>query len=108
MPDPRSDDIASFDAYLEQQLQDPDFRERFYSADRALDVAIQLATLRRQRQLTQEQVAEMLGTRQQNISRLENPAYRRHSLSMLRRYADVLGGDLVVTVVPRARTQASA
>ena len=101
MPDSPPNNIAAFDSYLDQQLQDADFRERFQAADHALDVALQLASLRRLRRLSQEQVAAMLGTRQQNVSRLENPAYRRHSLSMLRRYAQVLGGDLVVTVVPK-------
>jgi ribosome-binding protein aMBF1 (putative translation factor) len=98
--------ISSFDAYLQEQLRDPDFRRRFEAADCALDVALRLADLRRQRGLTQAQVAEMLGTKQQNISRLENPAYRGHTLSMLSRYARVLGGELRVTVAPQAQAQA--
>jgi hypothetical protein len=37
------------------------------------------------RGLTQKQVAEMLGTKQQAIARLEDPAYSGHSLSMVRK-----------------------
>ena len=98
-------DVSSLDAYLQEQLHDPDFRQRFEAADRALDVALRLADLRRQCGLTQAQVAEILGTKQQNISRLENPAYRGHSLSMLSRYARALGGELMVTVVPQAQAR---
>jgi DNA-binding XRE family transcriptional regulator len=108
MTDSLSTDTSSFDAYLQEQLRDPDFRQRFQAADRALDVALRLADLRRQRGLTQAQVADMLGTKQQNISRLENPAYRGHTLSMLSRYARALGGELLVTVVPQGQALPSA
>ncbi len=67
-------DVSSFDTYLQEQLQDPEFRDWFEAADRALEITFQLAELRRQRGLTQAQVAAMMGARQQTISRLENPA----------------------------------
>ena len=91
---------TNFDRYLERKLQDPEFRARFEAADQAWDIALQLAALRQARGLTQQQVAEMLGTRQQAIARLENPAYAGHSLSMVRRYVEALGASLDVTVVP--------
>jgi DNA-binding XRE family transcriptional regulator len=92
---------SSFDAYLQEQLQDPEFRERFEAADRALEITFQLAELRRKRGLTQAQVAAMMGTRRQTISRLENPTRYDQTFAALKRYAEVLGGELRVTVVPR-------
>ena len=91
---------TNFDLYLERRLEDPAFQKRFEAASRAWDVALQLAALREARGLTQAQVAEMLGTRQQAIARLENPAYEGHSLRMLRRYVDALGGRLEITILP--------
>lgn len=91
---------TNLDRYLERRLEDPAFRQRFEAADRAWDIALQLAALREARGLTQQQVAEMLGARQQAIARLENPAYRGHNLRMLRRYVEALGGRLEVTIVP--------
>jgi transcriptional regulator with XRE-family HTH domain len=41
--------------------------------------------------LTQQQLAERIGTTPSVISRLESADYRGHSLSMLRRIADALG-----------------
>jgi DNA-binding XRE family transcriptional regulator len=67
-------DVSSFDTYLQEQLQDPEFRERFEAADRALGITFQLAELRRKRGLTQAQAAALMGARRQTISRLENPA----------------------------------
>jgi transcriptional regulator with XRE-family HTH domain len=92
---------TNFDRYLERKLQDADFRARFEAADQAWDIALQLAALRQARGLTQKQVAELLGTKQQAIARLEDPAYSGHSLSMVRRYVEALGASLDVTVVPR-------
>jgi hypothetical protein len=50
----------------------------------------------------------MLGTKQQAIARLENPAYTGHSLSMIRRYADALGAIVDVRVIPSEALASSA
>lgn len=94
-----SETPTNFDRYLERKRADPAFAEQFDAADQAWDIALQLAALRRIRGLTQQQVAELLGTRQQAIARLEDPAYTGHSLSMVRRYAEALGASLDVTIV---------
>ena len=44
--------------------------------------------------LTQQQLANRLGTTQSVISRLESANYEGHSLSMLQRIAEVLGQKL--------------
>lgn len=56
-----SDLETNFDRYLERKLRNPDFRARFEAADRAWDIALQLAVLPPARGLTQKQVAELLG-----------------------------------------------
>jgi transcriptional regulator with XRE-family HTH domain len=40
--------------------------------------------------LSQKELAKLLKTSQQQISRLESPGYEGHSLSMLRRVANTL------------------
>lgn len=92
---------TNFDLYLERKLQDPVFRQRFELASQAWDIALQLSALREARGLTQKQVAEMLGTRQQAIARLENPAYAGQSLSMVRKYAEALGATVEVVIKPK-------
>jgi transcriptional regulator with XRE-family HTH domain len=81
---------TNFDRYLEEQLRDPAFAARFERAGEAWDVALQIAALRQQAGLSQKDLAKLLKTSQQQISRLESPGYEGHSLSMLRRVADAL------------------
>jgi transcriptional regulator with XRE-family HTH domain len=89
---------SNFDRYLEEQLKDPDFAERFRKAGEAWDVALQIAALREDSGLSQAELAKRVGTSQQQISRLESPNYEGHSLRMLRRVAEVLGADVKVKI----------
>jgi len=81
---------SNFDQYLEEQLRDPAFAARFERAGEAWDVALQITALRQQAGLSQKELAKLLKTSQQQISRLESPGYEGHSLSMLRRVAEAL------------------
>jgi transcriptional regulator with XRE-family HTH domain len=91
---------TNFDLYLEEQLKDPIFAERFERAGEAWDVALQLAALREEAGLSQKDLARKLKTTQQQISRLESPGYEGHSLSMLRRVARVLNAHVRVVFEP--------
>src|SRR5512139_3691722 len=93
---------TDFDAYLEEQLKDKGFAERFKKAGEAWDVAIRLASLREKAGLSQKELAKRVGTSQQQISRLESPSYEGHSLSMLRRIAEVLGATIRVEIQQRS------
>lgn len=91
---------TNFDKYLDEQMQDPGFAERFAYAGEAWEVALQIAELRKRAGLSQKQLADRLHTSQQQISRLESPAYEGHSLSMLRRVAAVLHARVHVAFEP--------
>lgn len=91
---------TNFDAYLEEQLKDKAFAGRFERAGEAWDVAMQLAALRKEAGLSQKELAHKLKTSQQQVSRLESPAYEGHSLSMLRRVAHVLNAEVKVAFEP--------
>ena len=55
-----------------------------------------LYTMRTEAGLTQEQLAELVGTTQSVISRLEDSDYEGHSLSMLNRIAEAMHKKLSV------------
>ena len=93
---------TNFDQFLEEQLCDPEFVERFKHAGKAWDVALQIAALREKAGLSQKDLAHKLHTSQQQISRLESPAYEGHSLNMLRRVAHVLQAEVRVVFEPLA------
>ena len=98
---------TNFDAYLDKQLKDPAFAERFRQAGAAWDVALQLSALRKKAGLSQSQLARKLKTTQQQISRLESPGYEGHSLRMLRRVAQVLHAEVCVSIEPLSTRQRS-
>ena len=91
---------TNFDRYLEKQMQDPEFAARFERAGEAWDVVLQIAALREQAGLSQKDLAKLLKTSQQQISRLESPGYEGHSLSTLRRVADALHTRVRVVFEP--------
>lgn len=64
-----------------------------------LDVAMDIIHLRSQRKWTQAQLAERVGTKQGNISRIERSS-SNPSLKLLQRVANALGGRLVVHIEP--------
>jgi transcriptional regulator with XRE-family HTH domain len=86
------------DLYLEDQLKDSAVAQQFIKSGEAWDVAVQLVSLRKKAGLSQKELAKKVGTSQQQISRLESPSYKGHSLSMLRRVADVLGASIHVEI----------
>lgn len=100
--------VTNFDQYLREQLKDPHFAARFKKAGEAWDVALQLAALRKESGLSQKELAKLVGTSQQQISRLESPSYDGHSLSMLRRVAEVLGATVRVKIERQRRQKQPA
>lgn len=66
------------------------------------EVAQTIYDLRKEAGLTQKELAEIIGTTQSVISRLEDADYEGHSLSMLSRIAGHLDRRLVIKMVPRS------
>lgn len=78
-----------------EQLGDPES----VAALGDLEPAYQVARLRILRGLTQEQLAELVGTKQPSIARLESGA-STPSMSFLRKVAAALGSRVEVRFVP--------
>jgi DNA-binding XRE family transcriptional regulator len=86
----------AFQDWQAEQQQDPEF----VAAANEMEPGYQIARLRIQRGLTQTQLAEMVGTRQPSIARLENGS-SVPSLSFLERIARALDARIELHVVPR-------
>jgi DNA-binding XRE family transcriptional regulator len=83
-----------FEDWEKEKLQDP----KFAAAARELEPGYQIARLRIQRGLTQKQLAEMVGTHQPSIARLENGG-SIPSISFLQRIAKALNARIEVRLV---------
>lgn len=66
------------------------------------EVARLIFDLREQAGISQKQLADLVGTTQSVISRLEDSDYEGHSLSMLNRIAKALNQNVAVVVQPSA------
>ena len=70
------------------------------------DIAEQIYILRTQAGLSQSQLAELVGTTQSVISRLEDADYTGHSLAMLRKIGLALHQRLEIQFVPETENVA--
>ena len=80
----------------------PDFDERLAADKLNIRVAMLVYQVRTEAGLTQQQLAELGGTSQPNITRLEDADYEGHSLSTLQRIAEALGRQLEISMIPKA------
>ncbi|HLE14065.1 MAG TPA: helix-turn-helix transcriptional regulator [Anaerolineales bacterium] len=86
---------TTFEDWEAKQLQDPEFVE----ALKELEPGYQIARLRILRGMTQAELAEMVGTKQPAIARLESGQFTP-SLSFLRRLACALDASVEIKLVP--------
>lgn len=72
---------------------------RYAAAETFLNayVSAQIKTLREDQELSQEELAVMIGTKQSGISRLENANYSAWKVETLRKIAKALGVRLVIS-----------
>ena len=92
---------TNVDAHFEEECKDLDFRAEYALLDLAEVIATQIKNIRENKGLSQKALADLLGTKQSQVSRLEDPFYGRYSLITLAKVADVLGAELKVQIEPR-------
>ena len=79
---------------------DAELREMCEQATVNAHVAQLIYDTRTEAGLSQKELAEMIGTTQSVISRLEDADYEGHSLSMLSRIAQALHREVKIDLVP--------
>jgi len=77
------------------------FKRAYDALELEYQVVDQLLKARARAGLTQDAVAERMGTTKSAISRLEGSGRHAPSLTTLRRYAQAVGCDLKIKLVPQ-------
>lgn len=72
-----------------------------------LSLALQIARLRKRKKLTQKQFAELMGTSQAAVSRIENGNYEGFTLKTLQKIAYATGTELEIHFSPKKLRKAS-
>ncbi len=78
----------------------PEWDDGVARAVGAFEVAEEVFALRERHGLTQAALAELIGSSQSAIARLENASYAGHSTAVLRRIAAAVGERVSVRFVP--------
>src|SRR5690349_15213103 len=88
------------EAFLAKARARKGFSEEYDALELEYEVASQLLKARSRAGLTQDSVAQRMGTTKSAVSRLEAAGKHAPSLATLKRYASAVGCDLQVRLVP--------
>lgn len=89
--------------FRNKALKNPKVKAEYGALSAAFDMKRQMIALRKGAGLTQEQMAELLGTKKSNISRLESISSDiSPRLATVEEYARVLGYSIKIDFEPRA------
>jgi DNA-binding XRE family transcriptional regulator len=94
-------------AFLEKASRRPGFRKAYDALEAEYALAHEMLSARTRAGLTQEAVANRMGTTKSAISRLEGAGKHAPSVASLKKYADAVGCTLKIAFVPR-RVERSA
>lgn len=87
-----------FEVIKEKLLQDAEFKYEYERLKPRYEIISQIIEARSEKNLTQEELAKMVGTQKSNISRLESGTYNP-SLDFLVKVAKCLGKEIRVTLL---------
>jgi len=80
--------------------KNPSLKEGLNRAGKAWEIAFQIINLREKAGLTQKDLAELVGTRQSNIARLESADYSGYTLKTLDKITRALKARLEIIIIP--------
>lgn len=86
------------DDVKKQLLNNPEIKKEYDELESLYEIKVQLIELRNQLGISQKELAELVGTKQSAISRLESGSYNP-SIEFLGRVAHALGGRLEISIV---------
>lgn len=94
---------TDFSDYIRKQMAELPYKRRIdISFSRfASTISMLIYNYRKESQMTQAELAEVIDTKQSAIARLEDADYDGHSLKLLFKIADALGKELVVDMKPK-------
>lgn len=91
--------MRRFRDYLKEEFnKDKKLEKNYYGGLEKTRIAVEIAYHREKRGMTQSQLADMINSSQSAIARLEDPDYRSYSLNSLRKIANSLDLELIVSL----------
>ncbi|MFH0787418.1 MAG: helix-turn-helix transcriptional regulator [Pseudomonadota bacterium] len=91
------------EVFLSKALKRKGFRKAYEALEEEYGLTRQMLSARARFGLTQEAVAELMGTTRSAVSRLETAGKHAPSLTTLQKYAQAVGCRLEIKLVPNSR-----
>ena len=91
------------EAFLKKALKRKEFRKAYENLKEEYTLTREMLGARSRFGLTQEAVAELMGTTKSAVSRLEAAGKHAPSLTTLKKYAQAVGCRLEIKLVPNSR-----
>jgi transcriptional regulator with XRE-family HTH domain len=89
--------MSEYPRTLREELDDEEYRYAYAEDYLNTHIAAQIRVLREQRGMTQQDLADKIGTKQAGVSRLENVNYSSWKTQTLKRIARALGVGLSIS-----------
>jgi len=89
-------------AFLKNAKKREEFRKAYNDLAGEYSLVREMLSARSKSGLTQEAVAELMGTTKSAVSRLESAGKHAPSLTTLKKYAQAVGCDLKIELIPKS------
>jgi DNA-binding XRE family transcriptional regulator len=86
----------TFGNYLKKELRNREVKKAFNAEELPAKIALMLAKLREEKDLSQAELAKRLGVPQQTVSKIERQEHTNLTISTLQNYAKALGKELII------------
>lgn len=87
--------------HIKQKMKNHDFKKAWHELDAEFAIFEEIIKAREKSGLTQEELANKIGTKQPALSRLERGGFRKANIETLKKIAEALDHNLVVKFEPK-------
>ena len=94
--------MSDLSTFLNEQMNNPEFAQEYNSVQPEMDAIRSMIKARKSQNLTQKQLAELVGIDQGDISKLEN-GLRNPTIQLLNRIADSMNMTLKIEFIPKSQ-----
>ena len=91
--------------FLQKAMKNKEFKEGYDALEPKYALIRELLSARKHSGMTQEAVANKIGTTKSVISRLEAGGKHSPSITTLRKYAEAVGCELEIKLTPKKQTK---
>ncbi|MCH7759471.1 helix-turn-helix transcriptional regulator [Patescibacteria group bacterium] len=88
---------VDFQEYLSQQLKNPEIKKHYDKFGKQLEIAYQIMKLRRQKRMSQTELARKINTKQSNIARMEM-GQQNFTIDTLQKISKVFNRELKIKI----------